>query len=160
MRMGRAQSRWATGAIAIVAVLVVGLARNAAAGCGCQKPPPPVAEVRPNVTYAGAPVTLFSASLVEGEDYDVTFTSSATGEDTTVSARVVNRRDLGDGVFKNQLVVPVPELSCCPSGPTAWTRLPRLTTWSPRASTVATTFVGPEPSSRTSRVPSATALGA
>ena len=116
MRVSRAGSRWGMSATALVTVMVVGLARNAAAGCGCQKPPPPVAEVRPNVTYAGAPVTLFSASLVEGEDYDVTFTSSATGDDTTVSARVVNRRDLGDGVFKNQLVVPVPEL---PLGPAA-----------------------------------------
>src|SRR5881275_595170 len=101
---------------AIIAVTLVGFARSAEAGCGCQKPPPPVAEVRPNVTYAGTPVTLFGSSLVEGDDYDVTFTSSATGDDTTVSARVVNRRDLGDGVFKNQLVVPVPEL---PLGPAA-----------------------------------------
>ena len=116
MRSSKAGSRWATGAAAIVTVMVVGLARNAAAGCGCQKPAPRIAEVRPNVIYAGAPVTLFGASLVEGDDYDVTFTPSATGADTTVTARVVNRRDLADGVYKNQLVVPVPDL---PLGPAA-----------------------------------------
>ena len=52
---------------------------RAHAGCGCDKPPPALAEVRPNVTYAGMPVTLFHASLQSGQSYDVTFTSGITG---------------------------------------------------------------------------------
>jgi hypothetical protein len=77
------------------------------AGCGCDKPPPAPASVRPNVTYGGRPVTLFSSNLQLGVTYNVTFTSMS-GATTTVSAQPVTRRDLADGAFKNQLVVTVP----------------------------------------------------
>src|SRR5437868_4506252 len=34
--------------------------RPAVAGCGCDKPPPPPAQVRPNAAYAGVPISVFS----------------------------------------------------------------------------------------------------
>jgi hypothetical protein len=77
------------------------------AGCGCDKPPPTPASVRPNVTYGGRPVTLFSASLQTGVTYNVTFTPMS-GSSATVSAQPVTRRDLADGVYKKQLVVNLP----------------------------------------------------
>ncbi len=40
--------------------MIAGSAGDAQAGCGCAKPPPPPAAVRPNVAYAGSPITIFS----------------------------------------------------------------------------------------------------
>ena len=39
------------------------------AGCGCDKPPPEPAAVRPQATYAGTEVTLFHSDLQSGQDY-------------------------------------------------------------------------------------------
>ncbi len=83
-------------------------------GCGCDKPPPPPAQVRPGIAYAGAPVTLFSPAFQVGVAYTVTFTSGITGDATSVSATVVSLRDLADGQYKPQLVVPLPAM---PLGP-------------------------------------------
>ena len=103
-----------------LAVLGAVLALAAAApepargGCGCDKPPPPPAQVRPGIAYAGAPVTLFSPAFQVGVAYTVTFTSGITGDATGVSATVVSLRDLADGQYKPQLVVPLPAM---PLGP-------------------------------------------
>ena len=103
-----------------LAVLGAVLALAAAApepargGCGCDKPPPPPAQVRPGIAYAGAPVTLFSPAFQVGVAYTVTFTSGITGDATGVSATVVSLRDLADGQYKPQLVVPLPSM---PLGP-------------------------------------------
>lgn len=93
--------------VLLVGALLFSLPTLAVAGCGCDKPPPVPASVRPNVTYGGMPVTLFHASLQTGVTYNVTFTTMG-GQSTTVSAQPVNRRDLANGVSKKQLVVPVP----------------------------------------------------
>lgn len=87
------------------------------AGCGCEKPPPAPASVRPSVTYQGMPVTLIHSSLIVGQTYNVTF-SPMTGPSTTVSAMAVSRRDLADGMYKPQLVVNLPSL---PLGPVSIT---------------------------------------
>jgi hypothetical protein len=84
------------------------------AGCGCTKPAPAPAAVRPNATYAGTPVTLFHSSLVAGGSYTVKFTAM-NGTTASVSATAVNKRDLADAVYKNQLVVNVP--TSFPLGP-------------------------------------------
>ena len=48
--------------------------------------------------------------------YAVTFASGTTSATATVEAEAVNRRDLADGVYKPQVVVPLPDL---PLGPTS-----------------------------------------
>src|SRR5438034_10213455 len=85
----------------------------ARSGCGCDKPPPPPAQVRPGIAYAGTPVTLFPAFVV-GDAYTVTFTSGTTGQTMSGSGTIVSRRDLADGQYKPQLVVPLPAM---PLGP-------------------------------------------
>src|SRR2546426_7602024 len=91
-------------------------ARAAHAGCGCQKPPPDLASVRPNATYAGATVTLFSPIFLVGQIYSVDFISGTTSARATVTATVVSRRDLADTLYKPQLRLAVPNL---PLGPTS-----------------------------------------
>lgn len=91
----------------LVGLVLLGGLRFAQAGCGCDKLPPAPASVRPNATYAGMPVALFDSQLQNGVNYDVTFTPLS-GASVTVSAQSVNRRDLADGVYKNQLVVSLP----------------------------------------------------
>ncbi len=99
--------------------LLAGLAAPAAhAGCGCQKPPPPPAALRPNVTYAGTPVTFFGSALQAGQPYLVTFTSGTTAGTASVTAAAVVKRDLADATTKTQLVVTLPSL---PLGPTSIT---------------------------------------
>jgi hypothetical protein len=97
------------------AVLLFGLSVSTEAGCGCDKPPPPLATVRPYVTYAGSDVTLFHPALQPGRTYTVTFTSGITGENRVVASAAVWRRDLTDGQYKPQLQVRLPDL---PLGPT------------------------------------------
>ena len=77
------------------------------AGCGCIKPAPAPAAVRPNVTYGGQLVTLFHSSLVNGGSYTVKFTAMD-GTTASVTGAAVNRRDLADAVYKNQLEVTIP----------------------------------------------------
>lgn len=89
---------------------------HATAGCGCQKPPPPPATIRPDATYAGATVTFFDSALREGESYTIVFTSSATGQQMSAQGTVAIKRDLADGVNKPQLSTSVPSL---PLGPTS-----------------------------------------
>jgi hypothetical protein len=93
-------------------------APSAQAGCGCEKPPPAAASVRPNATYAGQPVTLFHSSFQPGVTYNVTF-AAMNGQSATASAQAVNKRDLADGVYKKQVIVNVP--SSLPLGPTGIT---------------------------------------
>src|SRR3954451_21164003 len=86
------------------AVALVG-ATTAHAGCGCSKPPPPIASIRPSVVYAGAPVTLFSPAFVEGTSYSVTFTAGTAVASVVVGGQAILRRDLADGQPRPQLVV-------------------------------------------------------
>jgi hypothetical protein len=102
--------------LALLAAMLAGAAapRGAQGGCGCDKPPPPPAQVRPAVAYAGAPVALFSSAFQVGAAYTVTFTSGITGDTASVDATVVSLRDLADGQYKPQLVLPLPVM---PLGP-------------------------------------------
>ena len=106
--------RLTLGSVLVLIGALLAPVREAAAGCGCAKPAPPPAAVRPGVTYAGTPVQLF-ASFTVGQSYTVTFTSGITGASATATATAVRRRDLSDGVYKSQLNVRVPAL---PLGPT------------------------------------------
>jgi len=96
-----------------LAALVILAAAPASAGCGCKKAPPAVAQVRPSVTWPGAPVSLFDAALAPGHAYRVRFSSSS-GATAEVVGTGVERRDLADGKVKTHLTVAVPSL---PPGP-------------------------------------------
>lgn len=85
------------------------------AGCGCEKPPPLPAAIRPAFSYPGSTVIVFGSALVTGETYEVVFESGTKNAMATVTATAVLRKDQADGVAKPQLRVEVPSL---PLGPT------------------------------------------
>lgn len=117
--VARVRPRPAAAALVLLGSLALGamvLAPSAAdAGCGCKKPPPPLADVRPRFTYAGAQVDLFDDRLQEGEAYRVRFVSPS-GASADVVGTGYDRRDLADGVVKTHLGVTLPNL---PLGPAA-----------------------------------------
>jgi hypothetical protein len=86
------------------------------AGCGCDKPPPPIASIRPAFGSPGDFVSLFNPAIVPGLPYTVTFGSGLTA--ITVPGVATVRRDFADGLMKPQVTVPVPVL---PLGPTVVT---------------------------------------
>jgi len=85
------------------------------AGCGCEKPPPAAAPIRPAFASPGDDVTIFAPGLNASSVYGVLFISTWSNEYRLLPARAVEKRDLADGVVKRQLVVPAPNL---PPGPT------------------------------------------
>jgi len=105
--------------LGLLALWLGAAAAPAQAGCGCAKPPPLLAQVRPNVAYAGTPVTLFSPNFRDNQAYTVTFTSGVSGRAVSVNAGVKRLRDLADGVYKLQLVVPLPDMPLGPASITA-----------------------------------------
>ena len=94
--------------------------RAAEAGCGCDKPPPPRAAIRPFVGYVDQHVTLFDDRLAAGRRYDVLFESSETGMSDWSGGRAVPRRDLADGERRVQLRVSVAEVSFGPCRVSVW----------------------------------------
>jgi len=100
-------------AFTLAAAALLMRAIPADAGCGCNKPPPPAAVIRPAFASPGDSVTLFDATIRAGKAYTVRFGNSTNG--VAVSAIAVLKRDLADGQMKPQVVVTVPQL---PIGPT------------------------------------------
>src|ERR1700751_965186 len=90
----------------LLALIALG-ARSAEAGCGCSKPPPPRAAVRPFVGYADEKIVLFSDLLVPDASYWVQFTATADGSIDWSRGRAAMRRDFADGQVRVQLRVPV-----------------------------------------------------
>jgi hypothetical protein len=80
----------------------------AEAGCGCAKPPPPAALVRPNFASPGDAITLFPPDNRSGE-FEVRIA------DKRIRRNAVWKRDLSDGQYKWQVVFPAPQ---APIGPT------------------------------------------
>jgi hypothetical protein len=95
-------------AVALVCVLL-GHTVAVEAGCGCNKPPPPTASVRPAFAPPGYNVTFFSPLFQAGANYTVRF-APGTQRQTDVSGTVVVKRDLADGTSKPQLVVQAPAI--------------------------------------------------
>ncbi|HLK12171.1 MAG TPA: hypothetical protein VKW76_12405 [Candidatus Binatia bacterium] len=91
----------------LLAIAALGLPRGATAGCGCNKPPPPYAAVRPFVGYRDATVTLFDPRLVPGAGYWVQFVARADGSSDMSRGHAEVRRDLADGQYRTQLRVGV-----------------------------------------------------
>ncbi len=73
------------------------------AGCGCNKPPPPLQVVRPAFASPGDPITLFPPDNKAG-NYEVRIA------DNKIRASAVYKRDLADGTYKWQVVVRAPRL--------------------------------------------------
>jgi hypothetical protein len=105
------------GIAAMTAMMVSVAARDdASAGCGCEKAPPALADVRPHMSWPGRDVTIFDSRLVPGETLEVRFAPSSGAPTQIATAVAAKRRDFADGIAKPQLVVTVPDL---PPGPTA-----------------------------------------
>jgi len=106
--------------LAILASFVAfGLATRAEAACGCDKPPPPRAAVRPFVGYADQTIALFDQRLVPGQRYTVLF-ESRDGTADWSSGRALMKRDLADGQPRPQLRVPVGTVSLGPCTISVW----------------------------------------
>jgi len=88
---------------------------SAHAGCGCDKPPPPRASVRPFATHAGATVTVFDERLAAGRAYRVEF-HGIDGSTDWSEARAHTVRDLADRQRRIALEVSVPPLPLGPAG--------------------------------------------
>ncbi|HEV7732211.1 MAG TPA: hypothetical protein VGR62_08630 [Candidatus Binatia bacterium] len=99
----------------LAALTTLSLPATSDAGCGCDKPPPPRAAIRPFVGWADQQIVLFNDALQEGKKYDVRFESTVGGGADWSRGRAKRKRDIADGQQRMQLRVEVPNL---PLGPT------------------------------------------
>src|SRR5919197_350081 len=109
---------WFLGVVGILAA--VGVPSGAHAGCGCAKPPPPRAAVRPFVGYVNQTITLFDGRLVPGEAYDVLFQATVDGTSDWSRGKAATRRDLADGQLRAQLRVKVADVGLGPCRISVW----------------------------------------
>ncbi|HJQ84768.1 MAG TPA: hypothetical protein VKA21_11870 [Candidatus Binatia bacterium] len=107
-------------ALFIAGALGALLPATADAGCGCSKPPPPRAAVRPFVGYADQSIVIFNDALAPGTAYWVQFTSSTDGSVDWSRGKVSNRRDFADGQARSQLRVAVPNVAMGPCTISVW----------------------------------------
>jgi len=98
----------------LLALIALGAAPRAYGFCGCDKPPPPLAHVRPFVGNPDQTITLFDDRLVPGSRYTVQFTSRDGVSDWS-RGKAVTKRDFADGELRSQLRVAVPAVSLGPS---------------------------------------------
>jgi hypothetical protein len=105
--------RWlATGLL--TAALSTALIPSAQASCGCDKPPPPRAAVRPFVGAPDETISLFDDRLVAGGRYTVLFESRDGTQDWSRGKATV-KRDFADGMPRLQLRVDVGNVSMGPA---------------------------------------------
>lgn len=90
------------------------------AGCGCNKPPPPVASIRPFVAHADQEVTLFGANIKENKKYDVQFVNTVDWSNGWSRAKATKRKDLADRQQKPHLRVKVPNVGFGPVAVVVW----------------------------------------
>ena len=101
-------------ALLVATALACGTAPAAFAACGCDKPPPPRAAVRPFAGSEDQQVTLFDDRLVPGQRYVVAFTGRD-GSSDWVRTKAVAKRDFADGDVRPQLRVTVPSIGFGPA---------------------------------------------
>ena len=91
----------------LLTLATLGAVRSAEAGCGCDKPPPPRAAVRPFVAFADARITIFDNRLLAGLNYRVQFVSRDGSSDWS-RGKAGLRKDLADKTMRMALRVKVP----------------------------------------------------
>jgi hypothetical protein len=100
-------------ALAILAA-AASLPPAAHGGCGCDKPPPPRAAVRPFAGHANQVITLFNDHLIDGVRYEVVFESTIDGSHDSSRGKSRAKKDFADGQMRQQLRVRVPEITLGP----------------------------------------------
>jgi len=105
--------------LTLAAILAAHAATPAWAGCGCDKPAPPRAAIRPFVATASETVTLFNPALEEGAAYDVAFEPQA-GPAQWARGIAERKRDIADGTEREHLRVVVPDLPLGPCAVAVW----------------------------------------
>jgi hypothetical protein len=111
--------------VAVAALVLLSSAPNAVAMCGCDKPAPPRASVRPFVAHAEQTITLFDDRFQERKQYTVVFTARDGSSDWS-QGRGVARKDFADGVVRRQLKVAVPDVGFGPSAISVFTHAGEL----------------------------------
>jgi len=86
---------------------------GAEAGCGCDKPPPPRAVIRPFVAHVDQMLTVFDDRVVPGAHYDVLFESTDGSADWS-RGKGVALRDFADGQVRPQVKVRVGDVGMGP----------------------------------------------
>jgi hypothetical protein len=105
-------TRWLTAGLLAVAASTMFLP-DAQAACGCDKPPPPRASVRPFVGHADQQINLFDDRLVQNARYTVLF-ESRDGRQDWSRGKAAMKRDFADGQYRMQLRVEVGDVSMGP----------------------------------------------
>jgi hypothetical protein len=105
-------TRWLTAAVLAVAGTTTFLP-DAQASCGCDKPPPPRAAVRPFVGHPDQTITLFDDRLVQNARYTVLF-ESRNGKQDWSRGKAAFKRDFADSQYRTQLGVEVGDVSMGP----------------------------------------------
>src|SRR5438445_446814 len=119
MRMRR-RTWFGSTLVALLALGALVMPAPVDAGCGCSKPPPRRAAVRPFVGYADQKIVLFSDLLVPNTNYWVQFTATADGSTDWSRGRAALRRDFADGQARVQMRVPVGNVALGPCSITVW----------------------------------------
>src|SRR6266403_626090 len=119
MRM-RKRTWFGTTLVALLALGAFVLPAPVDAGCGCSKPPPPRAAVRPFVGYADQKIILFSELLAPDTAYWVQFTATADGSTDWSRGKAALRRDFADGQARVQMRVSVGNVALGPCSITVW----------------------------------------
>jgi hypothetical protein len=106
-------------AAALLAACTVAIPTPGQAGCGCDKPPPPRAAVRPFAGYPDQVITLFDSRLVAGKKYWVQFVARDGSSDWS-RGKATTRRDFADKQMRTHLRVPVGAVSLGPCQISVW----------------------------------------
>jgi hypothetical protein len=105
--------------LSTAAAFAAAFAAPAWAGCGCDKPAPPRAAIRPFVASSTQTVTLFDSALENGATYDVAFEAS-TGGTQWARATATRDKDVADGTLREHLRVSMPDVPLGPCAVSVW----------------------------------------
>lgn len=105
--------RWLMAGV-LAATLTAAVVPSAQGSCGCDKPPPPRASVRPFVGSSDDTINLFDDRLVPGSRYTVLFQGRDGSQDWSRGKAAV-KRDFADGQQRVQLRVGVGNVSFGPA---------------------------------------------
>jgi len=118
--MNRARVLAMSVGVVMAALAGLGTPSTTSAGCGCDKPPPPRASVRPFVGESDQKITLFDSRLDSGERYQVRFRNTVDGSVGWSAGRARSKRDIADGRTRTQLRVAVADVGIGPVSISVW----------------------------------------